>query len=335
MELKCAVRIVDSKILLGVCAFVISAVLATFSQIAFATGKKCLHISSYSLNYEWTAGVDAAVWKKLNGHCAESKTFTLDGKVRPEQVSQKALEAKALIDNMNPDVVIVSDDLAVQYVLQAFYKDSKIPFVFCGLNWSASEYGLPYSNATGMIEINAIDVAVTELMHLLPSAKNGICIAEPSETGKKICSRFAQILGKFSVSIKQSFPTTYALWEKDFLSSQQLGNDFVLLPLVHGVKNFDFEKAKLLVESRTRKISVSVYKWMVPYSILSFVTTPAEQGEYAGAVAAKILTGSKPLDFPIVTNRKWELLVNNKLAGVAGVNLPPSLLKKANLVKEK
>ena len=186
-----------------------------------------------------------------------------------------------------------------------------------------------------MIEINAIEAAVEETIHLLPGAKRGACIAEPSETGQKICARFTQAFSKFGVSVTQSYPSTYVLWEKGFLKAQQPGTDFVLLPVVHSIRNFDFEKAKNLVEANTRKLTLSVYNWMVPYSILSFVTPSAEQGEYAGAVAAKILTGSKPSDFPIVTNRKWELQVNNKLARKAGIVLPQTLLRKANLVKEK
>ena len=64
---------------------------------------------------------------------------------------KSALAAKAVIDSWKPDVVITADDNAVKYLIGPYYKNKKLPFVFCGLNWTAAEYGLPYTNATGML----------------------------------------------------------------------------------------------------------------------------------------------------------------------------------------
>ncbi len=302
---------------------------------ALAEGKKCLHVSSYSSDYEWAAGIDSALWKQLGAKCAEKKSLWLDGKVHPERVPQKALEAKAVIEAMKPDVVVVSDDLAVKYLLQGYYKDAKIPFVFCGLNWSAVEYGLPYANATGLIEINAIEALVDESMRVLPRARKAYCLAEPSETGRKLCGRLSQRFKRSGVEVVENFPAAYPEWEKNFLAAQSADYDFVLLPVVHAVKNFDFEKAGILARTKTKKLTMSLYNWMVPFSILSFVTPPEEQGEYAGSVAGKILDGAKPSDFPIVTNRKWDLIINTKLADSAKVKLPPSLLRKATKVSDR
>jgi hypothetical protein len=41
----------------------------------------------------------------------------------PEEIAQKALEAKALIEAWRPDVVITADDDAAQYLIMPFYKD--------------------------------------------------------------------------------------------------------------------------------------------------------------------------------------------------------------------
>ncbi len=301
---------------------------------AMAAGKKCLHISSYTLEYEWAAGIDDALWKQLNESCSEKRTFLLDAKIHPEDVEKKAAQARDIINAMKPDVVVVSDDPAVKNVLQKYYKDSSIPFVFCGVNWSASEYGLPYSNATGMIEVNAIDTVVEEALRLLPKSRRGYCLAEPSETGRKLCNRFSQIFQRSGVSLVEHYPTQYADWAESFVKAQKAEYDFVVLPVVHGIKGFDFKKAERLALENTRKLTLAVYNWMVPLTMLSFVTPPEEQGEYAGIVAAKILQGAKPADFPVVTNRRWNLIINERLAAVAKISLPPTLLRKATKAKD-
>jgi len=47
-----------------------------------------------------------------------------------------ALEAKALIESWQPDIVITADDNAAKFLVQPFYRDKDLPFVFCGINWT-------------------------------------------------------------------------------------------------------------------------------------------------------------------------------------------------------
>jgi hypothetical protein len=48
-------------------------------------------------------------------------------------IEQKAREAKSLIEDWRPDVVITADDNAAKYLIKPCYKDHKVPFVFCGI----------------------------------------------------------------------------------------------------------------------------------------------------------------------------------------------------------
>ena len=70
-----------------------------------------------------------------------------------EHKKQSALEAKEIIDSWKPDVVICSDDNASKYLIVPYFKNTELPFVFCGVNWDASDYGFPCSNVTGMLEV--------------------------------------------------------------------------------------------------------------------------------------------------------------------------------------
>ncbi|MEJ2660274.1 MAG: hypothetical protein P8Z73_06080, partial [Desulfobacteraceae bacterium] len=61
-----------------------------------------------------------------------------------------------MIKEYNPDVVIASEDDASKYVVEPYFKNASIPFVFCGVNHSGDRYGYPYKNATGIIELDPI-----------------------------------------------------------------------------------------------------------------------------------------------------------------------------------
>ena len=68
-----------------------------------AWAAKCLFVSSYHQGYAWSDGVERGLRPVLQGHC-ELKQFDMDAKrhKEPEEIAQKALEAKALIEAWRP-----------------------------------------------------------------------------------------------------------------------------------------------------------------------------------------------------------------------------------------
>lgn len=308
--------------------FSVSLVIICVPQ-GLSSAKKCLYVSSYHRAMEWNAIIEKTIIDGLKNECTV-KSFFMDTKRRnsEEEKKQAALNAKKTIEDWKPDIVLVSDDNAVKYLLMKYYRDSKIPFGFCGVNWSVKEYQLPYTNATGMIEVNAIRPLAEETVKILPQARSGSCITEGNETGLKVCNRFKRSFRRYKIKINTEMIKDYDVWKKSFIKAQET-SDFIILPLIHGINNFDVDDARKFVKEHSKKFSISVYDWMADFAVLSFTNSAAEQGSYLVNIAKTVFAGKDIRTIPIISNRKWDIWINESLVKATNSSMPLYLLQKA------
>jgi ABC-type uncharacterized transport system substrate-binding protein len=293
---------------------------------------RCLYISSYHKGYAWSDGVETGLRQVIGNKC-ELKQFDMDTKRNKDvaAIEAAALQAKQLIDSWKPDVVITSDDNAVRYLLEPYFRDHSIPFVFCGINWSVEEYGLPYRNTTGIIEIAPIEPLFERIRQIQGTIANAFYIGAKTNTEAKNLARFEKQAERKNIVLNHGLATTTDEWIDFYQQAQQ--HDVIIVGSNAGINDWNPEKVSAAVNQYTRVLSVTNHDWMMPYTILGLTKIPEEQGEWAAQAALYILEGNSATDIPIVANHKWDIWLNPGILQATRLKIPKTISMKAKKVQ--
>ncbi|MCH9053085.1 MAG: hypothetical protein IIA72_18825 [Proteobacteria bacterium] len=308
--------------------------LATLTQgpdVASAATKKCLFVSSYHQGYAWSDGVERGLRSVLEGRC-EIRQFDMNTKRKKTEADKKAsaLAAKAIIESWKPDIVITADDNAAKYLIQPFYKDHALPFVFCGVNWTAKEYGFPYSNVTGMIEVAPIVPMLERAREIVPVLKRAFYIGADTLTEQKNLRRFQEAAERMGFKLDHALAGTTEAWLEAYGRAQDY--DLVIVGSKAGINDWDHERIQAGILRMARMLSVTNHGWMMPYTILGVTKIPEEHGQWAAKTALRILDGMSPTDIPIVANNQRDIWINKTILMAANVSLPEGLMRKGKKV---
>jgi ABC-type uncharacterized transport system substrate-binding protein len=294
-------------------------------------GKKILHVASYHAGYPWTDSIEKAMRDVALSKGIEYRVFYMDTKNRSGESDKLAAarRASAFIQDFKPDVVITSDDDAAKYVLMAYYKDAALPFVFNGVNWDASVYGLPYRNTTGMVEVDLTHRLVEQLQNYAKGKRVGL-ISMDDISERKNVEGLQDVL---KLKLDQIYLVkTFEEWQKSFIRLQGEVDSVIFLNYV-GILNWEEAAAIRFIEKNV-KVPVGVSQpWMMPYAMIGITKLGEEHGEWSISTALRILGGARPSDIPVERNKKGKLYVNIKMADRIGLTFSSATLRNAEIVR--
>ena len=295
-----------------------------------ATGKKALFINSYHEGYSWSDGEEQSALKALAAAGVQTKTFRLDAyrQKSPEHLAKASQEAKTLIDEWKPDIVLGCDDPIMKGVFAPLYKDKELPFVFCGVNWDANAYGVPAKNVTGMLEVCPVKELLAE-MNKLKAGKTYGYLSSQGMTPEKDLAYCSQLLG---VKMESVVAKDFAAWKQGFLDLQGKV-DFLILGVNAGLSDWNEAEAVKFVEANAKIVSGSWHDYLNSLSLVAFNKLAAEQGEWAADAALKILKGAAASSIPLATNKKGELVINSRICKKVGITPPFEMLQSARVIE--
>jgi len=310
--------------------FLIAAVVLGITLPAIAA-KRVLYVDSYNEGFPWSDGITAAIEDVMKDQAVTLRIIRMDTKRNPGDAFKKAaaLKVKEMIETFRPHVVIASDDNASKFVIMPYYKNASLPFVFCGVNYSADAYGFPYDNVTGMVELPPAIKLIYSLKHFTRITKVGYLAADTLTERKDGEYTKRDVREDFV----ERYVETFSQWKREFKRLQD-EVDVMIIGNNGGIKGWDDEEARRFAEQNTHIVTGCLLDWLAPLSFLGATRSADEQGRYAAHTALKILNGTSPRDIPIRGNVQANIIINMRIAKKLNKKIPKSFLKIASKVIE-
>jgi putative ABC transport system substrate-binding protein len=216
-----------------------------------------------------------------------------------------------------------------------------IPIVFY-IGGDPVEVGLvaslnrPGGNLTGLTTLNVeVGPKRLEALHeLVPSATTFALLVNPTNPDSGVLSKDAeQAAHALGLQLRVLQASGEQDFEAVFASLNQLGAG----GLIVGIDPF--------LGGRSEQIAALAARYKVPViwnnreypevgGLMSYGSNRIDQYRLAGGYTGRILKGEKPADLPIQQATRIELVVNLKAAKALGIDVPPSLLIRADEVIE-
>jgi putative tryptophan/tyrosine transport system substrate-binding protein len=218
---------------------------------------------------------------------------------------------------------------------------STIPIVFSAVN-DPVQLGLvaslnrPGGNITGMsLLATGLWEKVFELLkELVPAATVIAYLVNPSNPSAEVYSK-AGVAAATALGIQVHVlnASTERDLEESFASLAKLGAGGLVVP---NEAFFDSQRGRIVALSARYGVAAvfSIREYVVAGGLMSYGTSLTDSYRRAGIYTGRILKGEKPADLPVMQPTKFELVLNLKTAKALGLDVPPTLLARADEVIE-
>jgi ABC-type uncharacterized transport system substrate-binding protein len=299
------------------------------------SGKRTiLYINSYHEGYPPSDEAMRAIREAFPDGKYSLQIRFLDAKRNPSQewLRHAADSFANEISVIKPGAVILSDDDAVKYMRSFIEQNPAIPFVFCGVNWSAGQYKLPRRNVTGMVEVLPLRQAIQELFKIYPDIWNIAILSENSLSEQNNTLLLDTLYRNMGLTPEYHLVESFETWKERFVILQATA-DLIYIPTNGAIAGWDAADAASWVETNIKKPVFTCDDFMMPYAVFGLTKIPREQGEWASSSVKRILGGTAPEEIPFASNRQSKIWLNQRLAEKIGFNPGPELIKDSNIIK--
>lgn len=271
-----------------------------------------VYVNSYHQGYPPSDQTMQGVLRTLDTTVYDYKAFFLDGKRLPleDQIATSEKVASAIFGE-KPDVLIVSDDHAIERIIIPHRGRIDFPVVFCGVNWSSEQYNFP-PQVTGMIEVLPLTACIEALRNSVEKLSSITVLSENSSAEEKNRRFIVPMLEKMGLQVRYVMVDDFEAWKQNFLFAQQ-NTDVVFVPTNGAIRSWEETEAKAFVAQNIHRPVFTCDDFMMAYASLGFTKVAAEQGEWAANTAMAILSGQKADQIPLTHNKQSVCWINEEL----------------------
>jgi ABC-type uncharacterized transport system substrate-binding protein len=297
--------------------------------------KVITYINSFHRGHPSSDDIMDGILENFPADSFEIATYFMDTKRNPstEFIENRARQLFDTIMEIKPDILLVSDDNAVKYIVKPHLQELSMPVVFCGVNWTDIEYELPPNKVTGMLEIlPAADMLFT-LRSYYPSMSKLLFLSENTTTSRKEKQLLDTLFDRTGVSATHELVDDFDQWKTVFKAANEI-YDIIYLPTHGAIKGWDRDEAVDFISQNIQVPVVTTEEFMMTYAVFGVTKVAKEQGIWVAVTAKKILLGSRPIDFPVTRNKMSTKWINESLAQKIGFIPDSILLREARIWNE-
>ena len=237
-------------------------------------------------------------------------------------------------------VAAIATPAGTAAALAAKAATSTIPIVF-GASFDPIQSGLvtslnrPDGNITGVAYMNAeLDSKRLGLLHeLLPSAKRFGVLINPTTPATYTLQDLEPAAAEIRGEIVVLTAATNREIDAAFTSLNQRHVDALLIR-----PNTLFSNRRVQIVTLATRLAMPTIHYVRDAveigGLMSYGTSQFEQDRVTGTYVGRVLMGEKPADLPIMRATKFEFVINLQTARTLGIDVPPTLLARADEVIE-
>lgn len=205
---------------------------------------KIVYVNSYHRGHPSSDEIMDAVIEGFKGDNFELFSYIMDTKRNSSQKYIENISAQLFdsITAIDPDIVIVSDDNAVKYLIQPYFQGKDLPVVFCGVNWSDKEYNLREVNVTGMLEILPLAETLQTIQTFNPTIKKLLVLNENTTTSRKERLLLDTLFTRVGIDATHELVSDFDSWKTHFKKGNKL-YDIIYISTNGAIKGWDKDEA--------------------------------------------------------------------------------------------
>jgi putative ABC transport system substrate-binding protein len=267
----------------------------------------------------------------------EGKDIVLEirgGEAKPDQVSDLAAE----LIGLKVDIIVARASTAIRAAIEA---TSTIPIVmrYGGDPVNAgfvSSLAHPGGNITGVASMNSgLSGKRLELLaEVVPGSKRIAVLAPRNRARFSATDEYKEMEGAAGVlGVKLQIVSAR---DPDTIDSafsvitKERAEALIVIPTTRY-----FQNREHIIKQATMNRLASIYPhsvWVESGGLMSYGADFRDENRHLAIYVDKILKGAKPGDLPVERPRKFELVINLKIAKQIGVTIPPNVLARADKV---
>ncbi len=316
-------------------------------------------VHSYSDEFSWTRQLHEGIIQGLahegliRDRDYQLQTFEMDTRITftsPQQIEQRATEALDALRAFAPDLLFVTDDVALEHVAVRYTEespDAPIPTVFAGVNIDPTIYApinsleAPGGSITGALERIPHTQAFATAKRLFPDATRVVILADAgagSETVRAELQRDDQAAAARPFEVLDFLLLdTFDQWKRAVVDYQDKA-DLIAMVNFHQLRDANGEIVPpadvidwMVTENNLPELGL-VADWAREGVLVAVGNSGLKTGAYVGALGADILNGAEPATMPIVDPKQTDTNFNLARARSLGIEFQPSELDKADAV---